>query len=442
MKRNNKRITTDAKCVGYYEHETRKHGRAPDRYYTLKHRARGKQVEEGVGWASDGYSYDYACDLMRTLSQNKKDGAGPVTLAELREERERVREFEAHAREAEDVRRKQQAVTFDEAADRFLAWSKASKASHRDDRRNLDLHAREHVTAWGRRFGSMPMGEISSETILDLKRALERKKPRRGPRKALSPATVVHVLGTVREVFNYAMHTPLEAHRPEVKLFAGANPAAFSKFGIGREITRRDNTTKRVIHDDEIGAYLAASLKYSKDQYDADMIARFTGMRRGEIVTLKKQSVRLSGTIDVLDPKDIDSRTVEFDPEDLREVLTRRLAMPGDWLFPARRKTSATPHRSPDSITRGFDRCAEAVGLNKGVTDPRYRATFKTWRTTYAVSMLAAGVSLEYLRDQLGHHDISLTSERYLPLVAAYRREALLRASRAAKVLDFRQGTP
>jgi site-specific recombinase XerD len=56
--------------------------------------------------------------------------------------------------------------------------------------------------------------------------------------------------------------------------------------------------------------------------------------------------------------------------------------------------------------------------------------------------MLAAGVSLEYLRDQLGHHDISLTSERYLPLVAAYRREALLRASRAAKVLDFRQGTP
>ena len=43
---------SDGKGIRYYEHQTRKYGKRPDRYYTLVYRLGGKIKTESLGWES------------------------------------------------------------------------------------------------------------------------------------------------------------------------------------------------------------------------------------------------------------------------------------------------------------------------------------------------------------------------------------------------------
>ena len=45
---------TNHKGLRYFEHETRKHGKKLDRYYTIRFRLDGNLHTFGVGWLSDG----------------------------------------------------------------------------------------------------------------------------------------------------------------------------------------------------------------------------------------------------------------------------------------------------------------------------------------------------------------------------------------------------
>jgi len=446
MKR--KRHTTDAPWVCYREHETRRNGPRPERYWMLRHSVDGRQVEEGVGWENAGATFEEACDYAKQLRENKRSGKGPRTLKELREDAEIQRHERAEARKAKRLADMQAEITLDVASDRFLKWSRNNKKTFSDDERNLDLHIRPHIVDKGVRLGAMRLAEISPEVVNGLKNALERKKPLRGNRATLSPATVIHVIGLLREVFNYAAATAIDPSVPDVPIFSGTNPAMFTKFTLGTKLPKVRNTAKRVLFPDEIKRYLVAAWTYSKDQHDADVIAWDTGMRLGEIVRLRGEYVRIKGrTIYVMTPegetdsKSGETRLVQFTDASLPVILRRMAKAAGPWLFPASRRTNATPYRNTDSVTRGFARVAAKVGLNKDINDQRLRATFKTWRATYAVRMLAAGMDLRTLQLQLGHADISTTSSRYLPLVEAYQREAVARAAERAKVLQFtRQG--
>ena len=46
--------------VRYYEHATRKHGIRKDRYYAIRYQKEGKRKEEGLGWASKGWTAEEA----------------------------------------------------------------------------------------------------------------------------------------------------------------------------------------------------------------------------------------------------------------------------------------------------------------------------------------------------------------------------------------------
>ncbi len=43
---------TKYKGVRYYEHPTRKHGIAKDKYFAIRYQRDGKRIEEGLGWGS------------------------------------------------------------------------------------------------------------------------------------------------------------------------------------------------------------------------------------------------------------------------------------------------------------------------------------------------------------------------------------------------------
>jgi integrase len=86
--------------VRYREHETRKHGAVPDRYYAIsywwkKENGEGKKAWlEGVGWASEDVKPSDCFALLEILKRNQKLGKGPCTLKSLREHEQKMKEAE------------------------------------------------------------------------------------------------------------------------------------------------------------------------------------------------------------------------------------------------------------------------------------------------------------------------------------------------------------
>jgi integrase len=78
------RWITVAPGVRARDHATRKHGVKPDRYFTIRFTSDGKQVEEGLGWASEGYSLKRAQEELVELRKANRTGQGVATLREGR----------------------------------------------------------------------------------------------------------------------------------------------------------------------------------------------------------------------------------------------------------------------------------------------------------------------------------------------------------------------
>src|SRR5712671_4291141 len=75
------------------DHATRRHGVKLDRYFTLRFSVDGRQVEEALGWASEGWTRARAQEELGKLREAKRTGEGPATL------RERVRAKRSAERE-------------------------------------------------------------------------------------------------------------------------------------------------------------------------------------------------------------------------------------------------------------------------------------------------------------------------------------------------------
>jgi integrase len=71
---------TAAPGIRYRQHKTRKHGARLDRYYTLRLSVDGRQIEEALGWASQGWTVALAQEELTRLRKAKRTGEGPATL--------------------------------------------------------------------------------------------------------------------------------------------------------------------------------------------------------------------------------------------------------------------------------------------------------------------------------------------------------------------------
>ena len=76
--------------VRYYKHDTRKHGVKFDVYYAIRYQVDGGTKEEGLGWASDGWSESKARDVRAELVANNRSGEGPRTLKDKRRQQSLV----------------------------------------------------------------------------------------------------------------------------------------------------------------------------------------------------------------------------------------------------------------------------------------------------------------------------------------------------------------
>src|SRR3981081_1093029 len=85
------------------DHATRRHGVRLDRYFTLRFSVDGHQVEEALGWASEGWTLARVQEELGKLREAKRTGEGPATL---RERSQAMRLSERKKAEAEDRRRR------------------------------------------------------------------------------------------------------------------------------------------------------------------------------------------------------------------------------------------------------------------------------------------------------------------------------------------------
>jgi integrase len=141
--------------IRYRQHKSRKHGARLDRYFTLRFSVNGKQVEEALGWASEGWTVARAQEELSRLRRAKRTGEGPATL---REEAKANRRAEMQRAEKEAAEARWQKTVAD-------LWDRYSKEVVAIE--NRPRTAAEKTRMWERRIepaiGKLKINDVSEE---------------------------------------------------------------------------------------------------------------------------------------------------------------------------------------------------------------------------------------------------------------------------------------
>jgi integrase len=163
----------------------------------------------------------------------------------------------------------------DFVTDTFLPWSKANKRTWVHDQ----FRSRPLIKALGRK----PMDEISPILIEKYKRDRRASKSARGGERA--PSTVNRELELLSKIFSLAIDQGLSISNPcrRVKRF------------------REDNERNRYLSDEEEARLLAVLTGSRAELRPVVILAIHTGMRRGELLSLRWANVDFSrGLIHVM----------------------------------------------------------------------------------------------------------------------------------------------
>src|SRR5215472_6976376 len=146
---------TVAPGIRVRDHETRKHGVRPDRYFTLRFSVDGRQVEEALGWASAGWTLARAQEELGKLREAKRTGQGPATL---RERSQAMRLEERKKAEAEERRQRLEKTVAD-------LWDRYSKEIMAIDNKPRTIADKNRL--WKQRIkpalGHLKVHEVSEE---------------------------------------------------------------------------------------------------------------------------------------------------------------------------------------------------------------------------------------------------------------------------------------
>ena len=182
-----KKWIQEERGIRYYEHETRMHGKRRDRYYTIRHTVDGKQVQEALGWMSDGWTLSKARLHLEKLQEAKRIGSGAVSLAESRQAAQKAREEQAA------LQAKEQAalVTLND----FWVNSYQPTRTHKKESTN---HSEDgFFKNWLQPLlGEMPLARISPEQLDSLKNTMLAE--------GKSVRTVQYVLAVFSQVWHLA----------------------------------------------------------------------------------------------------------------------------------------------------------------------------------------------------------------------------------------------
>jgi integrase len=339
------------KGVRFRLHPTRKHGVQPDRYFFLRFQIGGKRVEEGLGWASEGWTEAKAGLELERLKTAAKTGEGPCRLQEKRS----IADAKRRADQAEAERQARQGVSFQSfwETDYFLALKNRVKES------SWQKEA-AHFRLWlSPTLGPLPLREI---TDVDLERVQDRIRS-----AGLSDRSHEYIMGTFRRVWKHAMKRHIVSAECPVKKL---------------DIPRPNNTRLRVLTPDEARQLLDLLRDLDPTTHDLTLFAMLTGCRASEAFGLKWGHVDLArGSAIFPETKNREAREV-FLADELVNMLRRRgPGSVGAHVFPM---ADGKPYSEAPSY---FRTAVDRLELNKD-RGARERLTFHSLRhsaATYAV---------------------------------------------------------
>lgn len=383
----------------FREHPTRKHGLKPDRYFAIRFQHGGRRVEEGLGWASEGWTEQKAAIELAKLKEAAKTGEGPSRLSEKRE----VAEVKRRAREEARKRQEREAMAFAAVWQEYFAHVQAHKSP------GAAVREEGFYRLWiAPAIADKPMRLIAP---LDLERMKKRMLD-----AGRTPRTAQYALAVVRQVFNFASRADL---------YDGKSPLR------GVSMPKRDNKRLRFFTQEEAERLLAALGEASAEVQSHALMALHCGMRFGEIAALTWGDVDLEHCMVALrDTKSGQNRHIPMTAR-VRGMLETRKAQvaaerkaegkafsPADLVFPAR------GGKRMGQISKTFEKAVAALGLNDGIEDPRQRLVFHSCRHSFASWLVMNGTPLYTVAKLMGHSTLSMT-ERYSHLAPDHMKEAV-----------------
>lgn len=293
------------------------------------------------------------------------------------------------------------APLFTDYADKYLETISAKKKSHESEQRLM-----KNLTEF---FGGVRVSQITRSRVMEYRK--ERAKRVKG-------STVNREMALLRHVFNVALDEGFLAVNPAR---SGPSLKAF-----------KEQRRMRYLDMDEISKLLAAiearivknstdklkanAGKFWKYLHTAAVIALHTGMRKGEILSLKWEQVNWEKQhILLTDTKNGEPRRVPIDSGLLKTLLAHRALIT--------RQNEKRERKNEDLVFPSYDRDGNVVSLadvkvgfgrvlaDAGIKDFR----FHDLRHTFASHYMMSGGNLYTLAKILGHKDFKMT-QRYADL--------------------------
>ncbi len=234
------------------------------------------------------------------------------------------------------------------------------------------LHYLKHLKRF---FGDKKLSQITSKDIDDYKLTRLRE---------VKPATVNRELACLSFMFNLAKRQ---------KEFFGNNPVSESK------LLPENNRVERILTPDEEERLLNSSSPYLRPIL---ICALNTGMRKGEILTLKWSNVDLMNDIITLEHTNTKSKKMRRIPinSTLRKTfLEQRLKSGGsDHVFLS---SNCNPYKRHDSLKQAFEGACRRANI--------HGLRFHDLRHTAATRMIESGASIVAVSRILGHANLKTT---------------------------------
>ncbi|SFP50055.1 tyrosine-type recombinase/integrase [Hydrogenimonas thermophila] len=287
--------------------------------------------------------------------------------------------------------KKRNRYTLQNAFDDYIEWAKVNKKTwEKNDKGTYEKHIEPD-------FGKRGLTSLTSEDFEKLKT----KKLQEG----LSPKTVQHILGTARQIINYAIRNK------KVKNFE--NP-----IGNGRVKMPKIDNQKLGFFTKEQATELLKRLKQlkSKRMYYLTLILLHTGARFSEVASLTWQDVNFDNNLIYFKAtKDGKARHIVMS-EPLREAIEE--------LYENRTSNLVIPSKNGEQIAqmpRQWQLIVDEL-IQGNSKAGKYRLTVHSLRHTHASWLAMAGMDLMHIQQQLGHKTIEMT-QRYSHLIPDKRHE-------------------
>ncbi len=367
---------TAAPGIRCREHETRKHGVKPDRYFTLRFYVEGRRVEEALGWASEGWTLTKAQAQLVKLKDAKVTGEGAVSLrekratskatAEAQRKAEALKADEDARRSAEDARRNVTLTAYFDA--QYAPWARTTKPTAFKREENI-------WRCWIKpNLGGVPINQIGLEQWDHLVQTVTKA--------GLSERSREYITGTLRRIIKHARERRVVTEAPPTGRMIGATAP-------------KDNRRLRVLTDSELQALLTTLKVRDPNAWRLTVFAAGTGCRLKEAYSLTWGNVDLAtGQVILTVTKNKRHRPVPLGREVLAMLSEMQPGGPQEPVF-------LNHHgRAYSQVPGAFVRVVGKLKLNEG-RSPRDQFSFHSLRHT-AATKLAKVLPLRGMMDVLG----------------------------------------